>query len=164
MTVGPWKPIRLEIYEHRVENFWVRVDVAESLEATINVSLSATSSSGSADVTVKAPDGTLVVDRQAIPLKDGNCDVSLDAKRGDLELWWPVGYGKQILYTVDVVVKDEVRMRWVAYIVAETTECFLREIIFSTPNHKRSGSDGYAWLRTNYLIRKGALFSLRSIT
>lgn len=112
MSVGPWKPIRLESYGCRIDDLRVTVSVSESLDASIKVNLSllpsSTSIVGSAEVNLNSANGDIIFPQNGTIDEEGKCEVRFDCKKGDLDLWWPVGYGKQALYTIEVIVKDPV--------------------------------------------------------
>lgn len=108
MTVGPWRPIHLHTYTSRITDLRVRTDVSETLSSKISADLTVSSIPDSATATV------VLKNTAGNVLKSAN--VTLDAKTrtgsvdlwdGELDLWWPVGYGKQVLYTVEVHVADK---------------------------------------------------------
>ncbi len=43
-----------------------------------------------------------------VAVDSGTGSASFSAKRGECELWYPVGYGKQPLYTFELTIKDAV--------------------------------------------------------
>lgn len=113
MTVGPWKPVYLHTYASRITDLRVTSEVLKTNAINITVDLAATlptvsSSSGKrlrADVSLLHPDGSLKLDSKSAPFAEsegGKVKLSWSANPGDLELWWPVGYGEQPLYTVQV--------------------------------------------------------------
>jgi len=111
MTTGPWRPIFLHTYKSRITDLRVRADVSESLDTVINVSLAFSSSGGAASIALKDHAGKVVKQADA-RLEDGKAQVEFRGAKGEFDLWYPVGYGKQPIYTVEVRVADEVCMTW----------------------------------------------------
>ncbi|KAG8705027.1 hypothetical protein FRC08_001891 [Ceratobasidium sp. 394] len=107
-TIGPWRPITLETYAIRLSDVRVRQDVKEDLSAELSVEfeVSEKTSDLSAAVVLKSSAGTVVKTADA-KIKDGRAVAEFKLAKGDVELWYPVGYGKQALYTVDIQVSDK---------------------------------------------------------
>ncbi|GAA5888127.1 hypothetical protein JCM6882_000290 [Rhodosporidiobolus microsporus] len=109
MTAGPYRPVRLEVYQSRIFDFWPRATVSDKLDSTLSLSwqIDAPSqllNSLSVHARIARPDGT--------PLRK----VSLAASEqpghewkfedDEVELWWTNGLGKQPLYQVEVELVD----------------------------------------------------------
>ncbi|KAH9006794.1 beta-mannosidase [Lactarius hatsudake] len=89
LTTGPWRPVTLHMYHAaHIRPLCIR-QVNEYLDAdmTVRIVLSSLEASCTAEVLLKDPSG------------DG-------FKKGDIRLWYPVGYGGQPLYDVHVKVFD----------------------------------------------------------
>ena len=111
MTAGPWKPIKLETYAARITDVDIRSRVAEDLSATLEVNFSLSRQNHSiASVSLKGPDGSSVASQKNIKISDSAARAQFKLSAGTFDLWFPVGYGKQPLYTVEVEVADEVRL------------------------------------------------------
>jgi len=111
MTVGPWKPISLELYTTRIADLDIRNDVSESLAVTVSTQIVANDTGAyNAKLSLKGPAGSLVALSENITLKEGKAGVVHQFAPGDVDLWYPVGYGKQPLYTVEVELSDSVRL------------------------------------------------------
>ncbi|KAK7049564.1 hypothetical protein VNI00_005595 [Paramarasmius palmivorus] len=107
MTTGPWKPISLQVYHNRITELDVRSKVSQKLDVQMSVGLEfQEKAAGTASVTLKSPDGTVVASDSHISTESGHCHVSFSFTAGEVELWYPVGYGKQPLYTVEVEISD----------------------------------------------------------
>lgn len=110
MTVGPWKPICLHAYTARISDFHVKSTVSPSLDTiSVDLSLSLVPSTPSDDskatVTIKKPDGS-VLGTHDVPISSSTGTLKLEYKKGDVDLWWPVGYGAQPMYTFNVEVSE----------------------------------------------------------
>ena len=110
MTVGPWKPISLHAYDMRIVDVDIRCRVSETLdaEAIVNVELSE-NITGLISITFNDANGTLVRRHDGTTVKSGRSSVLFNFSAGEVDLWYPVHYGKQPLYTAEVQIKDVVR-------------------------------------------------------
>lgn len=109
MTVGPWKPIRLRFYQIRIADLDIRSKVSESLTVNLTVDFTLSERSyGSASVALVHSNGTRVEEESLMRISAGHGRAEFHFSPGSLELWYPVGYGKQPLYTVQVNLTDEV--------------------------------------------------------
>ena len=107
MTAGPWKPIRLETYATRIADLDVRPRVDEKLSATVDITF-ALSKAGAhtANVSIKDPEGKVVIGQTNIPVSSEQAEAHFKLSAGAIDLWWPIGYGKQPLYSVEIAVLD----------------------------------------------------------
>jgi len=103
MTAGPFKPIYLEEYDDRIEELDIDVEVSPGLDMAI-LSISAVTLNGSrVTVHISGPDGGSPL---SVPLLSGQRrKVTIE----NPELWYPVGYGNQPLYTATAVLSDQPR-------------------------------------------------------
>jgi beta-mannosidase len=108
MTCGPWRPISLHTYTVRITDLRVQTHVSESLDADIKVSLHVSSLTGWMSVTIRDKTGQVVREADSLIINDGKAEVEFEGAKGEFELWYPVGYGKQPMYSVQVQVTDEV--------------------------------------------------------
>ncbi|KAI6113706.1 glycoside hydrolase family 2 protein [Pisolithus croceorrhizus] len=107
MTVGPWKPIFLHTHDLRIADVDIRCRVSEALDVNITVDLALCEGSpGSASVLLRDPRGKVIRYRDALPVEIGRASTNFHLSSGEAELWYPVHYGKQPLYAVEVAVKD----------------------------------------------------------
>lgn len=103
LTCGPWKPINLEIYESRVADLYASVTVDESL-ASAKVVLHATTEGKAFKVRFYLSlDQTVLCDTVDVT-KEGGAEATFDISNP--ELWYPVRYGKQPLYTATATLLD----------------------------------------------------------
>lgn len=107
MTVGPWKPITLETYQTRITDLDVRSEVSETLDVKLSATFTFSEKTpGFASFVLKSPDGEVEASSNKIPVGTGHAKVSFEWDAGQLQLWYPVGYGAQPLYTVEVELTD----------------------------------------------------------
>jgi len=103
MTAGPFKPIYLEEYDDRIEELDVDVEVLPGLDMAILSITAVTTNDSEVCVAVSDSKGGVLV----------TVNVSSGQRRKvtieDPELWFPVGYGKQPLYTAVAVLSDQPR-------------------------------------------------------
>ena len=109
MTVGPWKPIKLEAYSTRIADVDVRVDVSEDLDAQLDTRIAFSGAvSGTAVIELKNPAGD-VVHSERLAVRDAKAaHFQKTFASNELELWYPVGYGKQPLYSLHMTLFYEV--------------------------------------------------------
>ncbi len=108
MTVGPWKPIRLEAYTTRITDLDIRPRVNEKLGATIDVTFELSRDDHSvASVSVKDAEGKLIVGQSNLLIKSQRAEAHFKLSPGVFDLWYPVGYGKQPIYTVQLHITDK---------------------------------------------------------
>ena len=101
----------LHTYHAHISNLHVSAKVDEYLEAdlTVRIVLSSSESPCTAEVLLKDPSGDGVTSQSKITINDGAVQVTFRFKKGEIRLWYPVGYGEQPLYDVHVKVFDGVR-------------------------------------------------------
>jgi len=108
MTAGPWKPITLETYQARISDVDIRAKVSEDLSANLEVNFTLSRDDHSiASVNLKGPDGSSVAGQNSIRIQQSEAKAQFKLSAGTYELWYPVGYGKQPQYTVEIEVTDE---------------------------------------------------------
>ncbi|KAF7313298.1 Beta-mannosidase B [Mycena chlorophos] len=107
MTTGPWKPIVVESYDNRVNDVDIRTRVSDSFSASLSANFNFTKQRGRASFVLKRPDGTTEFAVEEIPMDDGRAVVSRDFAEGAIQLWYPVHYGAQPMYTAEIRIVDE---------------------------------------------------------
>lgn len=112
LTVGPWKPIYLHTYTHRITDF--RITATVSSDKAVHVAVDVETSSplvpsgiGELEVSLLHPDNVNNLGSRTVGLQDGRSHASWNTQPGELDLWWPVGYGEQNLHTVEIKLRDE---------------------------------------------------------
>jgi beta-mannosidase len=99
-TCGPWKPIYIETFTSRVNDFLVTQQVAEDLKtAEIRISGSVEYVSGEVEVTIEVADPSgNIVKEDMVKTSDGLFTTTISLS--DIQLWYPHTHGSQPLYTV----------------------------------------------------------------
>lgn len=108
MTVGPWKPVGLHIYQSRITDLDIRPKVSESLDISLTADFTYSKAPGFASFVLKNANGTVEASSDKLSTESGHSTVSFEFPSGKLQLWYPVGYGQQPLYTVEVEISDAV--------------------------------------------------------
>ena len=114
MTVGPWRPIYLHSYHTRISDLHTSALVNESLDADliVRIAVSPSETWTTAEVSLKDPAGSessIITSQSNINLNNGPVRLVFRFKNGEVKLWYPVGYGEQPLYEVQVRIYDGVR-------------------------------------------------------
>lgn len=109
MTVGPWKPVRLETYKSRVSDIDIRTQVSEALDVKLSASITISdSSSAFLSFSLMNPDGLIQKAVKHVAISSGRANISWEWPVGQLRLWHPVKYGSQPLYTAEIELVDAV--------------------------------------------------------
>lgn len=108
MTIGPWKPVTFHTYNVYLMDVDIRSDVSEALEVgvTVDLTLSEKISGGLASVVLKSAQNSVILSESNIKVGSGSARAEFRFSPGVLELWYPIGFGKQPLYTVEVTISD----------------------------------------------------------
>ncbi|RAR07786.1 glycoside hydrolase family 2 protein [Stemphylium lycopersici] len=97
-TCGPWREVRLETYQARIEDLRIDYELDDSLK-TVQGTISAVIEGVSADtISFDVYDGDTRVFREAAKIDRGVAKV--DFRVNNPKLWYPHGYGAQPLYTI----------------------------------------------------------------
>ncbi|KAF8974313.1 beta-mannosidase [Flammula alnicola] len=109
MTIGPWKPIKLETYQNRIMELDVRSEVSEALDVRLSATFTFSEKTpGYASFVLKKPDGSVEASANKLPVNGaGLAKVQFEWQPEEIQLWYPVGYGAQPLYTVEVELTDK---------------------------------------------------------
>ncbi|KAG5646603.1 hypothetical protein DXG03_002907 [Asterophora parasitica] len=108
-------PISLQFYKNRIVDLDVRSDVSEARDVKLSAKFTFSEKApGFASFALKAPDGSIKASATKIPSDVGHANVAFEFEAGKLDLWYPVGYGKQPLYTVETELSDEVSVHTVS--------------------------------------------------
>ena len=110
MTVGPWRPIRLHTYDIRIAEVWANAIVSEDLEPRLDLSfeLAGDEFAGTVQVSVRGPNKVSTKEIKDVKVSGGKGSTVFAFGDDEVELWYPVGYGKQPLYEIEVAAIDDV--------------------------------------------------------
>jgi beta-mannosidase len=108
-TCGPWREMRLETYQARIEDLRVDYKLDDSLKS-VQGAISATIEGTSANsVSFTVFDGNKLVFKETATINDGVAKV--DFHVNNPKLWYPHGYGEQPRYTIAAMaLADDVEM------------------------------------------------------
>ncbi|KAF8492119.1 glycoside hydrolase [Gautieria morchelliformis] len=115
ITTGPWRPIYFEQYTtalsivHTKASASVTVDLLANLVVDVTLSGDVRASTN-LKILMKDAGGRVIKEggRKLQPDGEAAAVVKWDFSPEDVNLWWPVGYGEQALYTVEVTLEDDV--------------------------------------------------------
>lgn len=109
MTVGPWKDVHVDSYNVRLSD--VRIDTTLSGDkydqASLKVQIQYTGSPSddyNVEYTFEDARGK-VIRSDTLPAKE---KLDYQFSTGEVEAWYPIGHGKQPLYSLSVQLKDSV--------------------------------------------------------
>jgi beta-mannosidase len=74
----------------------------------VRIALSPPETSGTVEVSLKDSAGSIVTGQSNITIDNDAARAVFHFKKGEVKLWYPVGYGEQPLYDVQVKVLDDV--------------------------------------------------------
>ena len=111
MTVGPWRPIYFHTYGVRVAEVWANAIVSEKLEPRLDLSfeLGGDEFTGTVQLSMRGPNKVGIKEIRDLKVVGGKGSTTL-AFDDEVDLWYPVGYGKQPLYEIEVAVIDDVSL------------------------------------------------------
>ena len=110
MTVGPWRPIRFHTYDIRIAEVWADAIVSDKLEPRVDLSfeLAGEEFTGTIQVSVRGPSRVSIKEIKDVRVAGGKGSTTFAFGNDEVELWYPVGYGKRPLYEIEVVAIDDV--------------------------------------------------------
>ncbi len=109
MTVGPWRPISIQHYDTRISEIRIQSNVADDKSVKVDVAFNVSAPGPKkASVHLKSLDGQPIAGHHDVSC-DGSGNTSFDLTTGSVDLWYPIGYGKQPLYLVEIQITDTVR-------------------------------------------------------
>lgn len=109
MTVGPWKPVRLETYKSRILDIDIRIQVSETLNVKLSAGITVSNNSSAfLSFVLKNPDGSIEKAVMHVAIESGRANIAWEWPAGQLRLWYPAKYGGQPLYTAKIELVDTV--------------------------------------------------------
>ncbi|KAI0014843.1 family 2 glycosyl hydrolase [Xylariomycetidae sp. FL0641] len=101
LTCGPWRPINLEMCESRITDLWCDIDVDKSLKcATVLVHAPVEGKASKTKLEISLGD-------KLVASQDIEAGANATFRISDPELWYPIRYGKQPLYTVKATIQED---------------------------------------------------------
>ncbi|KAM3471234.1 hypothetical protein MY8738_009419 [Beauveria namnaoensis] len=97
LTCGPWRPVNLEVYQSRLTDLYTSIEVDESLKRAKVIAHAAIEGDDATHVRVDVSLDGKDVTSETIPSTD---IASVTFHISNPELWYPIRYGKQPLYTI----------------------------------------------------------------
>ena len=159
MTVGTWRPVFVHAYSVRITDLRALPVVADdySVELDVMLKLSDAAPGAKANVSFKGPDGKLVIGMDSLDVSSGKGVAQFKFAKGTLKLWYPVGYGKQPQYTVDVEILSGASVHPDRSVVSRVHHFHLhRKEQSSTAKRRKSVFARSEWSRTSSSIRRDA--------
>ncbi|KAJ4346247.1 hypothetical protein N0V95_005563 [Ascochyta clinopodiicola] len=101
-TCGPWREVRLETYEARLEDIRVDYKLDDSLKSVQGTISAVVEGDSAKSVTFQVQDGDKQVFKETASISDGVAKVEFHVNNP--KLWYPHGYGEQPLYKVTATV------------------------------------------------------------
>ena len=104
ITCGPWKDARLEMYSSRLSDLHVNATLNEactSAELEISVEIESPNDGGSIEFRIDEAE----VEAFSVATKASQTLYETKVTVESPSLWWPIGYGKQSLYSVSATLK-----------------------------------------------------------
>ncbi|KAN0094204.1 glycoside hydrolase family 2 protein [Hyaloscypha variabilis] len=103
MTCGPWRPINLEIFSSRISDLYFTTDVNESLDSAQIVAKADVEGTASEVNFIISLAGAKVASKTVKVIK-GHATHTFQIE--DPDLWYPVRYGAQPLYTITASLRN----------------------------------------------------------
>lgn len=112
-TCGPWREVRLETYQARVEDLRVDYKLDDSLKSVKGTIAATVEGSSAKSVTFTVQDGDKLVFRESANISNGTAKVEFHVNNP--KLWYPHGYGEQPLYKITAtILADDVELHQVS--------------------------------------------------
>jgi beta-mannosidase len=97
-TCGPWREVRLETYQARIEDLRADYKLDDNLKSVRGTILATIEGTSAHHVSFSVFDGDKLVFKETAKVNDSTAKVEFHVN--DPKLWFPHGYGEQSLYTI----------------------------------------------------------------
>jgi beta-mannosidase len=115
VTAGPWKDIRLELFNARIDNLYVSTKLAGDLKnAMVTVETTIEGEGTVLDVIIQQLWTTVHQMSKTVQLQPDQKTVKVEFEVADPKLWWPAGHGDQPLYIALAKLSTEVRNNYIS--------------------------------------------------
>jgi beta-mannosidase len=112
-TCGPWREVRLETYQARIEDLRVDYKLNDSLKSVQGTISARVEGMSVENITFAVYDGDRLAFKESATITDGIAKVEF--RVNNPKLWYPHGYGDQPLYNVTAtVLSDSIKVHEVA--------------------------------------------------
>ena len=102
MTCGPWKEVRVEIYESRIEDVFVQSTLNDELtlsDIVVEVTVENPSAAEELTLILLDPNGKQI-SQTKVQLTGKSTQTKTNFNVQSPQLWWPVTHGSQPLYSI----------------------------------------------------------------
>lgn len=104
-TCGPWRSVRLETYQSRISDLRIDYKLDDNLESVSGTISAKVEGASAKSVSFEVRSGDEVVFEKAADVSDGAAQVEFHV--GNVQLWYPHGYGAQPLYSITATVSAD---------------------------------------------------------
>ncbi|KAI0885015.1 glycoside hydrolase family 2 protein [Annulohypoxylon maeteangense] len=102
MTAGPWRPVYLEQYVSKIDDVWAQYEVSKDLKTSSGQIFAKIVGANSKPVNLTISLGGTIIWEKAAAV-DNNGLAKADFQVDNPELWYPHGYGSQVLYELKAI-------------------------------------------------------------
>ena len=101
MTAGPWRPVRLECYDARIEDLWTESSIDVTSQRALGSIFAKVEGAPGTDITFKISFLERLIWSRTVKVASKRI-VKAEFDISDAQLWYPYGYGSQPLYEISV--------------------------------------------------------------
>jgi beta-mannosidase len=110
VTAGPWKDIRLEIFEARIDDLYISTKLTKDLKSSVVTVETTVEGDGSTlEIGIQQLWTTIKHLSKTVELKPGQKTYKVEFEVKDPKLWWPAGHGDQPMYIALAKLSTKVR-------------------------------------------------------
>ncbi|KAJ1565702.1 hypothetical protein HK096_011578 [Nowakowskiella sp. JEL0078] len=162
MTCGPWRAVRIEIFESRISDVYVTSEILKShsgADLTVVVTVESPFSGQKVEIIISSPSDTVIAKVSASVINGQAMSI---IHVSNPEIWWPLGYGKQSLYKISATLVGEQDLHTVEKNFGIRKCKLVQRPLLDQPgtsfffeiNHKRIFGGGANWIPADSLITR----------